>query len=250
MEVHHPRVHHEKKWKEYLFEFLMLFLAVSAGFIVENIRDNYQEKQRANEYAHMLLKDVIKDTIELHGLRNYYQQSISAIDTLEHLWRQYKSTMPEIDFYFYGRYALSAYRMSFNDATLQQLKNSGNLRYFGNLALKEKVSEYDNAIRTFSLRQDLELSYKTDVDNFYKSLFEFDKYQLAEKTISNRYLLDSLKKVKYTLLTYNPALENQFLMFSDLQRVTWQYRIEQNIDPTLSVAHELIQLLKKGFNLQ
>ena len=34
MEVHHhPHVHHSKKWKDYLFEFLMLFLAVTAGFL-------------------------------------------------------------------------------------------------------------------------------------------------------------------------------------------------------------------------
>ncbi len=35
---HHPHVHHSKKWKNYLYEFLMLFLAVTAGFFVENLR--------------------------------------------------------------------------------------------------------------------------------------------------------------------------------------------------------------------
>ncbi len=33
MEVHHPHpVHHNKKLKDYFFEFFMLFLAVTAGF--------------------------------------------------------------------------------------------------------------------------------------------------------------------------------------------------------------------------
>ena len=32
MEVHHHS-HHPKKWKEYVTEFLMLFLAVSMGFV-------------------------------------------------------------------------------------------------------------------------------------------------------------------------------------------------------------------------
>ena len=41
MEVHHhPHVRHSKRWKDYLFEFLMLFLAVSAGFFVENQREH------------------------------------------------------------------------------------------------------------------------------------------------------------------------------------------------------------------
>ena len=40
MEVHHhPDLHHKpKKWKEYFLEFLMIFLAVTMGFIAENIR--------------------------------------------------------------------------------------------------------------------------------------------------------------------------------------------------------------------
>ncbi|MFN2439395.1 MAG: hypothetical protein ABR503_09370 [Chitinophagaceae bacterium] len=34
MEVHHHgHVHDEKKWKEYIFQFLMLFLAVFCGFL-------------------------------------------------------------------------------------------------------------------------------------------------------------------------------------------------------------------------
>ena len=247
---HHSKVHDEKNWQEYLFEFLMLFLAVSAGFIVENIMGNYQEKQRANEYAHMLLKDVIQDTEELHDLLNYYEESINTTDTLEQLRQEYKNTLPDIDFYRYGRYALGVYRISFNDATLQQLKNSGNLRYFGNLQLKEKVSEYDNAIRTFSLRQDLELNYKSDVDHFHDGLFNFDKFLLAEKAMSNKSLLDSLQKVKYHFLVNDTVLQNQFLMFSDFRRQVWQYRIKQNIDPTLLVAGELIVMLKKEFNLK
>ena len=36
MEVHHHgHVHEKKKWKEYLFQFLMLFLAVFCGFLAE-----------------------------------------------------------------------------------------------------------------------------------------------------------------------------------------------------------------------
>ena len=39
MEVHHHgHVHADKKWKEYLFQFLMLFLAITLGFFVENLR--------------------------------------------------------------------------------------------------------------------------------------------------------------------------------------------------------------------
>jgi hypothetical protein len=45
MEVHHPHLaHKEKPWKEYLLEGLMIFLAVSMGFIAENIREHISEQ--------------------------------------------------------------------------------------------------------------------------------------------------------------------------------------------------------------
>jgi hypothetical protein len=50
MEVHHHgHVHEKKKWKEYLFQFLMLFLAVFCGFLaeyqLEHVIENNREKQ-------------------------------------------------------------------------------------------------------------------------------------------------------------------------------------------------------------
>jgi hypothetical protein len=56
MEVHHHS-HHPKKWKEYITEFLMLFLAVSLGFMAENIREHQIEKHREISY----LKNVHED---------------------------------------------------------------------------------------------------------------------------------------------------------------------------------------------
>ncbi len=51
MEVHHHTApKREKHFKHYLFEFLMLFLAISAGFLVENLREHYVENKREKEF--------------------------------------------------------------------------------------------------------------------------------------------------------------------------------------------------------
>ena len=41
MEVHHHGHTERKKWTHYLWEFLMLFLAVFAGFLAENLERAY-----------------------------------------------------------------------------------------------------------------------------------------------------------------------------------------------------------------
>ena len=50
MEVHHPHhPSHKKKWSEYILEFVMLFTAVSLGFIAENIREHNTELKNTNK---------------------------------------------------------------------------------------------------------------------------------------------------------------------------------------------------------
>src|ERR1700688_1880866 len=51
MEVHHhPDLHHKRKnFKEYFLEFLMIFLAVTMGFIAENVREYITDGQKERQ---------------------------------------------------------------------------------------------------------------------------------------------------------------------------------------------------------
>ena len=50
MEVHAHTHTERKKWTHFLWEFLMLFLAVFAGFLAENQREHYTEHKRGLQY--------------------------------------------------------------------------------------------------------------------------------------------------------------------------------------------------------
>ena len=58
MEVHHHPKVEKKKFKEYFFEFIMIFLAVTMGFFAETIRENITEHRRAKEFAESMLQDL------------------------------------------------------------------------------------------------------------------------------------------------------------------------------------------------
>ena len=64
MEVHHHphNAKTEKHFKHYLFEFLMLFLAISAGFLVENLREHYVEHKREKVFINSYVEDLKQDT--------------------------------------------------------------------------------------------------------------------------------------------------------------------------------------------
>ena len=63
MEVHkHPHhVTRKKKWGEYLLEFFMLFLAVTLGFIAENLREEIKHKVEVKTQINSLVSDLQTD---------------------------------------------------------------------------------------------------------------------------------------------------------------------------------------------
>src|SRR5690242_1184960 len=46
-----------KHFVHYLFDFLILFLAVVAGFFVDNLREHYVEVQKENQFIHSMIAD-------------------------------------------------------------------------------------------------------------------------------------------------------------------------------------------------
>ena len=81
MEVHHHS-HHPKKWKEYFVEFLMLFLAVSMGFVAENIREKHVENERSEELIQAFIIDIKENQKQLDSLILQNQKQSSYFDSL------------------------------------------------------------------------------------------------------------------------------------------------------------------------
>ena len=82
MEVHAHTHTPRKKWTHYFWEFLMLFLAVTLGFFVENQREHFIEHQRAKHFAASLYDDLHADTAEILTNRIYIKNLFLAIDSV------------------------------------------------------------------------------------------------------------------------------------------------------------------------
>src|SRR5215470_4456173 len=87
MEVHHhPASNRDhsarKKWHHYFFEFLMLFLAVFAGFLAENQREHIVEKRREKDYIRSLIDDLKTDTSYFNPAIKDRKQTRLMVDSL------------------------------------------------------------------------------------------------------------------------------------------------------------------------
>src|SRR6185503_4736985 len=159
MEVHHHSHTERKKWKHYFWEFFMLFLAVTLGFFVENQREHFVEHLRTKQYALSLADDLKKDTSAFNVLKQSYTRDIIKIDEFRNVLKSKPiSKIRGGSLYYYCEPVIWSTAIIFHDATLQQLKNSGNLRYFPT-SLQNKISEYDRMTRELSARQENEIYF-------------------------------------------------------------------------------------------
>ncbi|HSU29250.1 MAG TPA: hypothetical protein VLJ68_12775 [Chitinophagaceae bacterium] len=163
MEVHAHTHTARKKWTHYLWEFLMLFLAVFAGFLAENKREHSVEKKRAHQFLQSMLLDVRTNIQNLDSLRKQDEIIIADHDDLVN-WLLKDSI--SIDRAAFSRQMGAVWVRNFlvRRETYEQMKSSGSLRYVGNIEFLKKMMDYDRIIKFAEFRnQEFERKYYTDL---------------------------------------------------------------------------------------
>jgi len=164
MEVHkHPHhVMHKKKWGEYFLEFLMIFLAVTLGFVAENIRERITESHREKEFAQQLYSELKEDSMVV-AIK--LSERIRKEKTMDYVAAYFKDSaldnLPDsfypaltMDLYLINRYAFEP-----KDGILSQLRNSGSLRYFKSVHLQKLLGDLSVSISNVRNRNEQEYQY-------------------------------------------------------------------------------------------
>src|SRR5688572_7088663 len=158
MEVHHHAQSSRKKWTHYLWEFLMLFLAVTLGFFVENQREHFIEHKREKQFIRSLANDVRADINHVETIlknREIKQLNIDSLITLINL--------PDREKYGDGIYINAIHvsrglgiRFTPHDGTMLQLKNSGGMRLIRKRYVVDSIASYDANVRNLIRLGDVE----------------------------------------------------------------------------------------------
>ena len=250
MEVHTHTHTSRKKWTHYFWEFLMLFLAVTLGFFVENQREHYVEYQRAKQYAITLYEDIKNDTGNLKQQIWAVKFVNPRIDTFIHLVQNYNpQQIPGGTWYYFGRFPTRYFDITFQDATLQQLKNSGGLRYFRDSTVINAIARYDQACRDL----------KSEIQNQSLIYLELIKWrnQLFNTYFMNEVMnlsvpiskVDSFKKRAMPLLTLKKEYFIQYANVCQMRLYNngFIYELYENV---FRRGEDLLVLLKKGYHLK
>jgi len=144
MEVHHHgHVHETKKWKEYLFQFFMLFLAVFCGFLAEYQLEHKIEKEKGRQYVQSFYGDLHDDTASLKATIFRAREIVSSIDSATQLFMEEKFDSASVkQLYQLNLGYLGGLGAVLTDRTSSQLKNSGGMRLIDDEEIIAKIIDY------------------------------------------------------------------------------------------------------------
>src|SRR5689334_20704612 len=142
MEVHAHSHTAREKWTHYLWEFLMLFLAVFCGFLAENFREKQVEHHREKDYIHSLVQDLESDVKDIDANLELGAAVVEKLDSFVYILDEKDPDENAYDLYRLGSKSGRIVQVSFNDRTSTQLKNAGTMRLIRNSNLSDSIQDY------------------------------------------------------------------------------------------------------------
>ena len=258
MEVHAHTHTERKKFIHYLWEFLMLFLAVFCGFLAENFREHGIDRAREKEYMRSMIEDLKQDTTNCHNVTRRNAVIIQGLDTLISCLSEPSQDNSNINLiYAYCiKYRYYNPEVQFSERTMSQLKNNGGLRLVKDKEVSDELSDYDQGIRFCDRQRDQALHYYQLLDESELNIFDFAPIKPLWDSLSKtdvlsvpietmvRYLMN-----KTRLRTADATLFSKYMnaiIYDQVAIVTYNNDlVDQN-----NKAATLITLIQKKYDLK
>jgi len=245
MEVHHHAHTERKKFTHYLWEFLMLFLAVFCGFLAENQREHIVEHQREKQFMISLVEDLETDTTELRkGILNTHSTNRYIDSALIFLSTHKISDQLPIAFSRMMITAGSRLSLINTDRTSSQLKNSGAMRLIRNKKVTDSIIRYWNQVENTQISLERYLVYRNACRELSLKLFIWPEADVRILHIP----VDSLHYVK--VIDKDPKKWDELRNLLAAEGVVISPGHLKNLDEQLNMATNLIVLIKKEYHLK
>jgi hypothetical protein len=251
MEVHHHSHTERKKWTHYIWEFFMLFLAVTLGFLVENMREHLMDRKKEKSYIESLLSDLKKDTTIMRLVTKAHFKLVRGEDSLIEALNNYKESdsVNRQCYFYYFRYASACPKIVFNERTISQLLNSGNMRLIHKQAVSDSIMDYNSTVKYVQDQGNAYEEYFKRALDFSGNIFDFG---YTRNTLNEDYSIKpklQLAKTNFILLSKDPAVFKKYTNdMSLLMGVLETYMF--TVKNAKEKATRLIAFLQKEYHLE
>jgi len=260
MEIEVPHNHEApgKGLKHYFFDFLMLFLAVFCGFLAENIREHRVENERAEVLANNLYKEILVDSIRIQQMNEV--RKIKESECSYFISYVKDSNLTTLSNHFYRAFSwafIQTGRILFepDDGILNQLKHSGELRYFKSAELQEAVGELSVAIANIRARNERAYGMvEMYIRPFTLKYYDFDWLNALTRNGEFEFADAMLQNLEVPINGKIPNL-NQFDR-KEAENIASYYLLMlrstrmAKYSKYTSVNHRLLEILRKEYHLE
>jgi len=251
MEVHQHSHTERKKWTHYFWEFFMLFLAVTLGFFVENMREHLADRKKEKIYTSSLIANLKNDTKTIRQVTKVDFRLLHGEDSLVDLLSNFKDndSISRKCYRYYFLYATSYIEMTFNERTMSQLLNTGNMRLIHRQSISDSIMDYNVLVKYVQAQGKAYEEYFKRTLDFSNNIFDFTytrNYMHEDYSITPRL---HAANITFILLTKEPATIKKYT----IQLTMLQGILEQNLLILRSAkekATRLIALLQKEYNMK
>ena len=253
MEVHH-HTHHPKKWKEYVSEFFMLFMAVFAGFLAESYLEYRAERHKEHDYLVSLVSDLRIDSADISRKEVNMSEVIDFGRKLTDIVYEDNWMNENADsMYLWAENMFDTeVILQYADGTIDQLRNAGGFRLIRNSVINEKIKEYiKDQDRIKGQEEGFNKTFQ-DVLNersnlMYAKMFDFSGNVMNGKSII-KLKKDKLNKIY--IKTGSKFLSNNSVGFYKLSNKTTMYIGQLFVYRAMALAQkekatELIKLIQE-----
>jgi cell division protein FtsB len=252
MEVHHhPHVHGKKKFTEYLLESFMLFLAVTLGFLAENLREHLTEQRKEKEYIASFIDDLKKDTAEIRSTSKQLFKNIHEEDSLIYLLQHYTNT-DSVNKKCYRHYLRSAVNVAFaafNQNTMNQLVNTGSVRLITKQFILDSIMTYNGIIKSVNLQADY---YNDEFKKGFDYSTNIFDLSYIHARLNDDYTVKPLMRydtAHFNLVNTDEAVLKKYAAYLIMQQnLSTGYLLQ--LRTTKEYAERLIRLLKKEYRVK
>lgn len=249
MEIHHHRKRSKKQrtLREYLFEFIVIFVAIVGSYIAENIREHAVNKHKENEYLASFLHDLVSDSTGINSSIATNRSQVKGLDSLLMIMKE-RLESNELKFFYYLdlKYTTNYNDFIPNTSTLNVLMKAGGLNYVEDKEIASHIVNYDILLSSISKQTDLLKSRFLDIMDQQAKLIDFRTFFKPGQASVLKKILE-MSNFPPLISTDRVTLNAFYFDILTLKGAIIGYN--QRLEELMSKNSQLVQLIRDSYKI-
>ena len=187
-------------WRNYFIELIVVFIGITAAFILNNWREDYKSHELESKYLDSIKNDVIQDSINVNEILKLNEEK--EVKFKKYITSAAKgiSSIDSAVILFQDILKISEFHPQSN--TYESIKYSGNLNLISSYNLREEITNYYESFTGIKSQQEITVKFIDD----YAIKFVFKNVNILRWQIINKKNID-FNHVNNIIVGYYALLE-------------------------------------------